>query len=162
MSISGRTLAKRKMDLIVWRHADAEDGTPDLGRALTAKGRKQAAQMGAWLHEHLPKETRVLVSPARRAQQTAEALGRAFETVDEIAPGASYRAILRAAGWPHGESTVLVVGHQPTLGETVAWLLAGEPVEWSLKKAGLIWLSHRAKQEHSEVVLRAVLSPDLL
>ena len=33
------------MDLILWRHAEAEDGMPDAGRKLTEKGLKQAQQM---------------------------------------------------------------------------------------------------------------------
>ena len=85
------------MDLILWRHAEAEDGFPDLKRALTPKGRKQAAKMAAWLHKHLTEPVRVLVSPAVRAQQTAEAFTKSFETVDEIAPGAAYAAVLEAA-----------------------------------------------------------------
>ncbi len=77
------------MDLVLWRHAEAEPGEPDMGRRLTAKGVKQAERMGEWLDHHLPETTRILVSPADRAQQTAIALKRKFRTVDEIAPGAS-------------------------------------------------------------------------
>jgi phosphohistidine phosphatase len=88
------------MDLILWRHADAEDGVPDLERKLTDKGHKQAKQMAAWLREHMPDGTRVLVSPAARAQQTARALTDEFETVRAIEPGAAPEAVLTAAGWP--------------------------------------------------------------
>ena len=77
------------MDLILWRHAEAEDGVPDGERALTKKGRKQAAALAAWLNERLPKRPRILVSPAVRAQQTAAALGQAFTTAREIGVGAS-------------------------------------------------------------------------
>ncbi|MGB6053615.1 MAG: histidine phosphatase family protein, partial [Burkholderiaceae bacterium] len=42
------------MELILWRHADAEPGEPDLERALTAGGRRQAAKMAAWLDRKLP------------------------------------------------------------------------------------------------------------
>ncbi|HEX6136244.1 MAG TPA: histidine phosphatase family protein, partial [Casimicrobiaceae bacterium] len=74
------------MHLILWRHAEAEAGEPDLARRLTAKGVKQAARTGKWLDEHLPANCRILVSPAKRAQQTAEALKRKFRTRDELAP----------------------------------------------------------------------------
>ncbi|HSO07654.1 MAG TPA: histidine phosphatase family protein, partial [Pelomicrobium sp.] len=63
------------MDLILWRHAEAEDGVPDLARKLTPKGVKQAKRIAKWLRPRLPADTRVIVSPARRALQTAEALG---------------------------------------------------------------------------------------
>ena len=59
------------MELILWRHAEAEDGYPDLERALTEKGHEQAKKMADWLKSRLPKDTQVLVSPAKRAQQTA-------------------------------------------------------------------------------------------
>ena len=72
------------MDLILWRHADAQDGAPDLGRELTDKGHRQAADMAKWLKLHLPKGTKVLVSPAARTQQTARALTHDYQTVAEI------------------------------------------------------------------------------
>ena len=42
------------MELILWRHAEAEDGVPDGERALTKKGRKQARAVAAWLKPHSP------------------------------------------------------------------------------------------------------------
>ena len=80
------------MDLILWRHAqahEAEEGCDDLSRALTAKGEGQATRVGKWLDRQLPESTRVLVSPARRAEQTARALGRKFKFRDELGPECS-------------------------------------------------------------------------
>jgi phosphohistidine phosphatase len=148
------------MDLILWRHAEAEDGKPDLARELTDKGRKQAARMAKWLRERLPKDYRLLSSPAARAMQTAQALD-APRIVDSLAPGASPKDILKAAHWPH-DGTVLVVGHQPDLGRACAYLVAGAGIEWSLKKGGLWWLASRTREEETEVIVRAVMSPDLL
>ena len=54
------------MELILWRHAEAEDGAPDIARELTAKGHKQATKMAEFLRPRLPENTRILVSPARR------------------------------------------------------------------------------------------------
>ena len=149
------------MDLILWRHADAEDGLPDMARELTAKGHKQAADMAQWLKLRLPKEARVLVSPAVRAQQTAQALTREYETIKEISPGASHTAILAAAGWPDSKGTTLIVGHQPTLGQTAAWALSGEAAEWNVKKSAIWWLTYRDRGGQGQVVLRAVIAPDL-
>src|SRR5574342_940855 len=101
------------MELILWRHADAEDGAPDLERRLTKKGRKQAARVAEWLRERLPKDYVVISSPAARAKETAEALVKKPRIVDGLAPGASVKQILEAAGWPGGEETVIVVGHPP-------------------------------------------------
>jgi phosphohistidine phosphatase len=150
------------MDLILWRHAEAVDGSPDMARQLTAKGLKQAKESAAWLRRHLPKQVRILVSPAERTLQTARAFSEEFEVVRSIAPGASATAVLAAAGWPDGESTVLVVGHQPTLGMVAATLIAGEPMPWSIRKGGIWWLSHRVRGEEPQAVVRAVVAPDFL
>lgn len=145
------------MELILWRHAEAEDGLNDLARELTPKGRKQAAKMAAWLNTRLPEPCRVLASPAARAQQTAQALGRRIETVPALAPGARVQAVLRAADWPDAAGCVLIAGHQPDLGEVASSLLrASGPV--SIRKAGLWWFSGHG----NEVALRAVIAPDLL
>jgi phosphohistidine phosphatase len=150
------------MDLILWRHAEAEDGYPDHARKLTAKGEKQADQMGDWLRERLPKDTRIIVSPARRAQQTALGLKMKFETIKEIDVGTSVPFLLNAAGWPDARGAVLVIGHQPVLGQAAALLLGGSEANWSVKKGAVWWLSSRVRQDESQVVLRAVMAPDLL
>lgn len=148
------------MDLILWRHAEAQAGEPDHGRALTAKGHKQAEKMANWLDLHLPDNCRILVSPAQRAQQTAATLNRKYKTLAELSPGAQYTAVLAAAGWPDSKETVLIVGHQPTLGQVASFLLTSEPNEWSIKKAGVWWLSNRTRDQGMRAALRAVISPD--
>lgn len=150
------------MNLLLWRHADAEDGAPgrsDDERRLTAKGEKQAKRMAAWLKSRLPDDAVVLASPARRAQQTAQALTRRFKTSGDIGTAAGPLSVLKAAGWPEGERTVVVVGHQPTLGQAAALALTGDPAEWSLKKGAVWWLESRGR---GDVVVRAVVAPDLL
>jgi phosphohistidine phosphatase len=147
------------MELILWRHADAEDGIPDEGRKLTAKGEKQARRVAKWLAQRLPDDTRVLVSPAKRAQQTAKALIKDFETCPGVGAATVAATLLTAAGWPDRGGTVLVVGHQPVVGQTVALLLSGETSDWAFGKGAVWWLSTRGR---GEVVVRAVVSPDLL
>jgi phosphohistidine phosphatase len=148
------------MDLILWRHAEAADGIPDHARELTAKGIKQAAKIAVFLHQHLPKERRILVSPATRTQQTAAALTSHFTLAPTISPGASAHAVLQAARWPDSAGTVLVVGHQPTLGEVAAELLGCKDTSLSIKKGALWWFSQR--EDSDQVTLRLVISPDFL
>jgi len=150
------------VDLILWRHAEAEAGEPDHGRRLTPKGVKQAARMAAWLERHLPDSSRVLVSPADRAQQTAAALGRKFRTVDELAPGGSVAALLAAANWPESREPVLIVGHQPTLGAVASFLLSGEEAYWSVKKGAVWWLTNRDRIGSTAVVLRVAIGPEFV
>ena len=150
------------MDLILWRHAEAEPGEPDLGRGLTAKGIQQAERVAKWLDRHLPSTTRILVSPADRAEQTAHALKRKYRVVPELAPGASATAVLAAAGWPDAREPVLVVGHQPTLGEVAAYLLTGAVAPWSVRKAALWWLTNRVRDGASSTLLKVVIGPDFV
>jgi len=154
------------MDLLLWRHAEAEDGTPDLKRKLTARGEKQAKQIAEWLKAHAPKHLRILASPAVRAQATAKALGVPFDTDARLAPGAGVADLLSAVGWPDGgrdgerSGAVLVVGHQPTLGRVAALLLGGQEAEWTVKKGALWWFSNRVRHGETQTVLRAVIPPD--
>jgi phosphohistidine phosphatase len=151
------------MQLILWRHAQADDGKQDLERELTAKGRRQAAKVAAWLRKRLPEKCRVLASPAVRARQTAAALGMEVSVVERLSPGASVKDVLEAAGWPdHADAVTIIVGHQPTLGCVAAQLVSGSSAEWSVRKGGLWWLEYRRRGGGSEVVVRAVLSPDLV
>jgi phosphohistidine phosphatase len=150
------------MDLILWRHAEAEEGEPDLERRLTAKGRKQAERVAAWLQQRLPTRFVFVASPARRTCQTADALALPYKTSPKLLPGALPEELLDAAGWPDKKGAVLVVGHQPTLGRVASRLLAGRDEEWTIKKGGLWWLNERERDGSVEVVVRAVLSPDLL
>jgi phosphohistidine phosphatase len=160
MAIS--TAENRALDLILWRHADAEDGVPDDARKLTAKGEKQAQQVGRWLKSRLPEGARILVSPAVRAQQTASALGLDFQTTREVGTGASVVSVMAAAGWPDAKGAVVVVGHHPTLGRIAAVLLSGAEADWSVKKGGVWWFSNRLRNDETQTVLRAVMSPEFL
>lgn len=145
------------MELILWRHADAEDGAPDLERKLTPKGRREAERVAKWLLAHLPRDFEVVASPAVRAQQTAEALRSNIRTEKALAPGASPAAIAKAAGWPDSQGTVVIVGHQPDLGHALARFVAGRAADWRLQKGALWWL-----ESADTVLVKAVMSPDLL
>src|SRR5262245_45983024 len=150
------------MDLILWRHAEAEEGANDLARELTPKGERQAARVAEWLLQRLPSRFALISSPAVRAQQTAQALGIPVKTAKDIAPGAAVSAILEAAGWPDHKGTVVLVGHQPDLGHAAAFLVSGGQLEVAIKKGGLWWLNDRAREDGAKIVVRAVVSPDLL
>ena len=150
------------MDLILWRHAEAEEGGPDLERRLTSRGQKHAAQVAGWLLQRLPSKFTVIASPAQRTRQTAEALGVKFKTSPRLAPGATAADVLETAEWPQRKGAVVIVGHQPTLGQAAARVVCGSREEWAIKKGGLWWLSDRVRDGESEVVVRAVVAPDLV
>ena len=150
------------MDLILWRHAEAEDGADDLKRALTAKGRKHAEAMAAWLGSRLPPNTLLLASEAVRSQQTMAALSDNFQIVPDLNPGADYASVLAAAGWPERRGAVLIVGHQPTLGAAISFLLAGSVQDWTVRKGAVWWLCNRQRREQAQTLLKAMQVPELL
>ncbi len=150
------------MDLILWRHADAADGSPDAERKLTDRGHAQAKRMAAWLDARLPEDALILVSPARRARETAQALKRKCTESESLDTTADARDLLAVAGWPQGSRTTVIVGHQPTLGHVASLLLTGAEGELSVKKGAIWWISTRMRGGRPQAVLYAVMAPDLL
>ena len=153
------------MELILWRHAeahDAKEGQDDLERALTPRGEKQAARMSAWLERQLPQGLRVVSSPARRTEQTAQALGRKYKLRAELLPDGTPTDLLELVQWDKGNGAVLVVGHQPLLGQTAAHLLGLGQEACSIRKGAVWWLRRRQRLEHNQTVLMAVMCPDFL
>ena len=153
------------MDLILWRHAEAIDLElvgDDMARYLTSKGEKQAARMAAWLDRQMPDGAKVYASPAPRAEQTARALERKFKISPALAPLATPEQLLELVQWPHGKGCVLVIGHQPTLGQVIARLLGLQASECAMKKGAIWWLRHRERDEAGKTVVVTVQSPDLV
>ena len=182
------------VDLVLWRHAEAIDLElvgDDMLRTLTPRGEKQAQRVGAWLDRQLPASTKIMVSPALRADQTAKALDRKYKTHAALAPLAGVDDLLALVHWPNINTNtntntrsspspspspspsskitnagpsgcVVVVGHQPTLGQTVSRLLRLGSSDCSIKKGGLWWLRLREREGAAEVSVVAVLSPDLV
>jgi phosphohistidine phosphatase len=157
------------MDLILWRHAEAEDLEEteegcgaDLSRRLTPKGERQALRMAAWLDRQLPEGVRVYCSPAVRTEQTVIALGRKYKARDELRPDGSVDELLQLVQWPDARQPALVVGHQPTLGRTVARLLDWREEDCSIRKGSVWWLRQRERDGRPQTVIVTVQTPELL
>ena len=153
------------MDLILWRHAEAHEAAPgedDMSRSLTPRGERQAIRMAQWLERQLPEGTRILCSPAKRTEQTAMALGRKYKLSSAITPQSTADMLLAAVQWPTSKNTVLVIGHQPTLGEAVSLVLGFQKPECSVKKGSVWWLRSRLRHEDDQSILVTVQTPDML
>ena len=157
------------MELILWRHAEAEDleetedgGGNDLSRRLTAKGEKQAARMAAWLDRQLGDGVRIWCSPSVRTEQTVLALGRKYRVKTELGPDGSVDDLLKVVQWPESRSPALVVGHQPTLGRAVSRLLGWREEECAIRKGAVWWLRQREKNGQLQTVILTVQTPELL
>ena len=153
------------MDLILWRHAEAIDVElvgDDMLRSLTPRGERQAARMADWLNRHLIDGARIWSSPAVRTEQTTQALQRKYKVSPLLAPLCNSDQLLELVQWPHAKGTVLVVGHQPTLGDTIARLLGMPGQSVSVKKGAIWWLRYRERETHGHTVVMSVQTPDLL
>lgn len=153
------------MDLIFWRHAEAVElqvGGDDLDRTLTARGYKQATRMAGWLDRQLPESARILSSPARRCQDTARRLDRKYKVCNELMPEVNSALLLEAVQWPTSKSTVLIVGHQPMLGQIIAKLLGFQASECAIRKGSVWWLRSRERDGQRQTVLVTVQSADML
>ncbi len=157
--------------LFLWRHAEAEDSFPDLQRVLTGRGRRDAKHVAAVLAKQLDSHARLISSPASRTLETVQPLAAklslSVETDNRLAPGARTRDVLATVDEALREGnaddlTLVLVGHQPWVGQVARRLLTGEEGDWSVKKAAAWWLVRRSRNGDSEWTLRTVIDPDLL
>ncbi len=153
------------MDLILWRHAEAEEAADeqhDLQRRLTARGERQAGRMAKWLDRQLPEGAKIYSSPAQRRLQTIDALGRKFNIRDELSPPCDHTQLLSMAQWPAAKMTVLIVGHQPALGHTLAQILGLPGIDVSVRKGSVWWLRAKVREQGIQTTLITVQSPDFM
>jgi phosphohistidine phosphatase len=151
------------MDIVLWRHAQAQDwqlGCDDMARRLTTRGEKQAQRMAKWLDRQLPEGSRIFVSPAVRTEQTAMTLARKFKLCQQLSPEASASELLKLIGWPTAKGTVLLVGHQPQLGQLVSELMGWPATDCAIRKGAVWWLRNREREGVNQTTVVTVLSPD--
>lgn len=158
-------------NLIIWRHAEAEDVREtdvDMHRALTKRGRKDALKMARWLNAHIPKEAEVLCSPARRCLETADALNqglksprkRDIEIVDYLGLDSPVEEIIEHVVNDDSSKTLVLIGHQPNLGQLVAALLGMHEYACVIKKGAVWWLRQRLVDGELQTYLYTVQNPD--
>ncbi len=115
--------------------------------------------MADWLRLQRLPTIKLLSSPAKRAVQTALTLGLPMQIRPQLGVGAGIADLLGAAEWPDHSGAIILVSHQPALGQLAALLLAGAPADWTIKKAGIWWFSNRVRHDETQTVLRAVHNP---
>lgn len=155
------------MRLFVIRHAIAEDAAPgqdDADRELTADGERKLRKVAKGLQRLDIELDRILTSPWRRATQTAIALQRlcpapplATELLAQP-PRSELLALIAEL-----DETTAVVGHEPWLGELVAWLAFGDTRHGEalkLRKAGIVWLEGTCVP--AGMTVHAILPPTVL
>ena len=155
------------MQLFVIRHAVAEDAEPggdSAACALTDAGKAKLRQVVRGLRALEIRFERVLTSPWKRAAQTAKLLHPIANDAPistELLTQPPRAEILALIG--ERSETTAVVGHEPWLGELVAWLAFGDTrygEALMIKKAGVLWLDGSAVPGGMQ--LRASMPPKLL
>lgn len=120
------------MRVILVRHGDADadipEGLDDEGRALTTRARLMLPGHFAPLARHIGTPSIIYMSPLVRAVQTATLLAQALgyegllkthRTLFPDGPVGALEALLE----PRLGETVVLVGHQPSMGATAAHFL---------------------------------------
>ncbi len=154
-------------NIIVWRHAEAEladneSRDEDMARKLTTRGQRQAKRMARWLKRYLPKETMLWSSPAVRCVQTAEALNYKISIGQGLNPSAKLQEILEVlASLESSQLNLILVGHQPWLGQLVTHLTGFSGAELNIKKGAIWWLRQSLNQTYQYNVI-SVQAPSFL
>jgi phosphohistidine phosphatase len=155
------------MKLYIMRHGPAEDFADsgrDFDRALTDAGRERVRFVARALRDAGELPRAVLSSPLVRARQTAAivaplAIDAQDVTLEEaLSPGGASGALVRSL-CAAGRRRVMIVGHEPDLGELVSELLDA-PFGRDMLKAMVVELSLRAPD--APATLRFVLDPKSL
>ena len=161
------------MDLLIIRHAIAEERSedlPDAARALTRKGRRRFRKIVDGLDTLGVQLGRVLHSPWTRAAETAKLLrpviaGRTREALvsTDALTGSPRPELVSLIGEHATHGTVAVVGHEPWLSELIALLVLGDLRKgevFELKKGGVACLDGASVP--GGMTLRAHLPPGVL
>jgi len=159
-------MSERRIYIV--RHAIAEDFSSsgrDEDRALTAEGRKKMRRAARGLASLGVSPAHLLASPLVRAQQTAEIVVEAFprlriETCDLLAPGVDERALTRLLNGSYASGDVMLVGHEPDLGELLSFWLTGSRggVETRFKKGACACIASSTLPPVGKAVLEWLLT----
>ena len=158
------------MELYLFRHGiaeDAEPGSPDSARELTAEGREKVSDVIRLVRRAGTNPAVIVSSPYIRAFQTAGIAAKDFGydgqvyRLESLVPhGMPERAWHDLRDFAH-EPSVLVAGHEPLLGSLAAFLLNSPALRLDVKKASMIRIDLDATKSHPHGVLRWVLAPKL-
>jgi phosphohistidine phosphatase len=141
------------MDVLLVRHGPAADRDPsrwpdDQLRPLTADGIKSTRRAALGLATLHPTVDKIVTSPAARAFATAEILRKVLEVKadleswSELEPDTAPGPILERLQRLSRKRGIVLVGHEPTLGELLGLAVTGESVPITrFSKAGVAQLS---------------------
>jgi phosphohistidine phosphatase len=147
--------------------ADAAPGTNDADRALTADGIRKTTRAAVGLQKLGVAPDLILSSPLRRAEETARlvadviAPSAGVELYPPLAGGAAIEDVIRSLRPPRRAREIMLVGHQPDLGELASYLLTGSTTlaQLPFRKAGVAAIALSALPPRSPGTLEWFLTP---
>lgn len=138
------------LELYLLRHGIAVergdlDYKNDADRPLTAKGIRELRRTAAALRKMKLRFDVVLSSPILRAKQTAEVvaaelkLKKRLAFSDNLKHGADVKTLVNELNrLEPAPENILLVGHEPDMGELISFFVTGEPdAGFALKKGGV-------------------------
>jgi len=165
---------KRTMDLYLLRHGiatNAEETAPDGERPLTAKGIKRMRKAARGLRRLGVSFDAILTSPLARARQTADIVAKELglqahlSVVETLQPGSSIETLLSALSAYENREHVLLIGHEPLLSDTAAFLLTGKKtvaLDLAFKKGSLCHIEIDSLPPREPGTLHCMLAPKQL
>ncbi len=157
-------------DLIIFRHGEAQERGrgADETRALTGPGKAEVRRVARGLRRLGVSPELVLTSPLVRAEETAKIAAdilkpeAGLRICDALAPGGTHAALFKEIS-SLGRSSLMLVGHQPDLGELAGVLVWGSPTgAISFKKAGAARITTAHLPPAATGELRWLLTPKQL
>ena len=161
------------MELIILRHGEAGQRSSiasDSIRPLTSSGKAEIHEIAKALKIIGLKFDIVVTSPLKRAYDTAMIvsdvfnIGKKVQVWKELAPEGKKIEVYRKISHIREEYTVLIVGHQPLLGQIVNDIIHNEKLSSSnlLLKKGVIRIRLLRKSNIPKGELRWLLTPRVL
>ena len=163
------------MQLLVIRHAIAEErevfaatGEDDSRRPLTERGARKMLDVAEGLLTLVDAIDVLAASPLVRAQQTAGIVAEVYGglpvlTEHALAPEGDLRDVVRWLRQQSSANVIAVVGHEPTLGVLVTWLMCGlEDSRITLRKGGACLLEFSARPAAGGATMQWALTPSQL
>lgn len=142
------------MKILLMRHAEAMDRSPkkfpdDKLRPITKTGQKKTEEAARALSKLEKRVDLILSSPLTRTQQTANIMRKGMHLCKEhlvlsdfLAPLGDLDALMEQIRKMDAFSTILLVGHEPELGELISILLSGErTLQIEMKKGSICCLT---------------------
>ncbi|MEA5077152.1 MAG: phosphohistidine phosphatase SixA [Anaerolineaceae bacterium] len=142
------------MKILLMRHAEAMDRNPkkfpdDQLRPITKTGQKKTEEAARALAKMEQRVYLVLSSPLTRTQQTANIMRKGLHLskerlalTDFLAPLGDLDALIEQMRKMDPFSTLLLVGHEPELGELISILLSGDrTLHIEIKKGSICCLT---------------------